>query len=53
MKIVLSVDCNCNNTHNKKKVITKQYHMEDTVEVWVRCDCGSEEFLFDEGDMIE
>lgn len=51
MDINLDIVCSCDNPDNRMRIITKNYG-EFTDEIWVKCDCGEEAFLCDDGDII-
>jgi hypothetical protein len=53
VNINLEILCdNCDKADNRKRLIIKQPHMNNPVEIWVKCDCGNEHYLCDEDDIV-
>lgn len=52
MNVSIDIDCDCYTTQNKKTIFIVKPKKKEPSEIWVKCNCGNEQYLCDEGDII-
>ncbi|GAA0347442.1 hypothetical protein GCM10008931_43410 [Oceanobacillus oncorhynchi subsp. oncorhynchi] len=53
MEVLIEVTChNCDNPSNRKRLNIKVDKEDGTREIWANCDCGDQEYICDENEII-